>query len=243
MDGVGIDDELGWHVGLPQRVGITSGIIAERVQSGRNDQRGRQVAVVACEQRADSRVVVADAGRQALWQVAAAVPVELRPSQHRRFGQIRDRRGRQGQVGSRVDQDLPGELRPGRVGTTPVPPLQRHQGGEVAASALAHHRHAIPVGAQLGTTFYQPLSRGPAVEERHGRWMLRCQPVLNRGHHGMGPGRDIATQPVGRPEVADDESTTVEVDDQRSGLRTALRRTSDRSEPAEPRRPSEYESR
>ena len=38
----------------------------------------------------------------------------------------------------------------------------------------------------------------------------------------MSPGRDIATQPVGCREVADDESTTVEVDDQPSGLCTAL---------------------
>src|SRR5918995_1196790 len=47
VDRLRVGDELGWHGGFFQCVGVTSGIIAERVQSGRDYERRPQGAVVA----------------------------------------------------------------------------------------------------------------------------------------------------------------------------------------------------
>ncbi len=101
-----------------RRVGLA--LVPERVEAGRDDQRGRQSGQVRGAQRGEPRVGAVDAGR-----VVAVEPVDLGAGEEEAVREQLVRRVGLRPVGPRVEQQLVRERRRRRSGRPAVPPPRR----------------------------------------------------------------------------------------------------------------------
>ena len=95
--------------------------------------------------------------------------------------------------------------------------VEGDHGGQVAARAVAHHRQAARVAADLRRVFGAPPQHRPGVVHRRRERMLGRESVIGHHHDRIGLGRYPRAHRVELASGADREPPTVVEHDDRSG--------------------------
>ena len=107
------------------------------------------------------------------------------------------------QVGGRVDEDLAGQLWQG----------QRHDGGQVAARAVASHAHPPGVDAECVGVLQDPARGRDAVVRRLGPGQFRRQRVVHRDHDSLRGMCQATADAIVRVQITHAPAAAVEVDE------------------------------
>ena len=109
----------------------------------------------------------------------------------------------------------------------PLAPRQRDGQGQVAAGAVATHRHRVGVDLQQIGMLDRPVHRQLRIQKRRGKRVLRCEAVLHRQHRRTGTVGQLAAQHVVGRHIADAPAAAVAIHQQRqhragAGLQRAV---------------------
>ena len=178
---------------------VAVAVVAQRVELGRDDHRGREPDQVAVP-RGQARVAGVHAGGTG---VLGAEPEHRVGVEEVALGVVAEGVGVGAHLGDGVDQQLGGEL------VAAVAQVLGGDGGQVAAGGVAGHAGAV-VAAELGGVLDHPVRGGHGVLDRRRERVLRREAVVEGDHHRATVLGDGAAGQVVGVEVADDEAAAVQ---------------------------------
>jgi hypothetical protein len=186
--------------GGPQRLAVGLALVPQRVVLRGDDQRRRQAREVVGEEGR-----VPPVARDGDGAVLLLEPVHRVLRQEGALGVLLSRRMTSPGLGRRVDQRLEAQLR-----ATGVASEEGHDGGQVAAGAVAANGDAGRVALDRVGVDRHPLGGGEAVFDGRRELGLGRQAVVDADDDGLGLGAQLAGHRVVAVDAADREPSAVE---------------------------------
>ena len=137
-------------------------------------------------------------------EIMADEPVHRRGGEDERVLHPRHRWGLHRHIGRRINQHLEANFR-----QIFIPRHDRHDGGEIAAGAVAADRDLAAIHAQAVGLVKYPSWGGCAVGHRSGEFMFRRHAVIHRDHAALAFIGDLPTQLVVTFKIANHPATTM----------------------------------